>query len=76
MGESGGTIVKMKKEQKLFSKDFQNFDYFRNGSFKIKNISKVVCTHPLQSIALISTLPEFHQGIRIISASVCTEVNN
>ena len=37
---------------------------------KIKNTLRGVYTHPLQSIAPIRIAQEFHQGIRIISASV------
>ena len=73
--ESTENNLKSRNKHLLLSKKFQNFDYFKHLSFKIKNTLRGVYTHPLQSIAPIRNVQEFHQGIRIISASVLGQLH-
>ena len=45
MEESGGNMFNFRKGCVLLNTKKGNFDFFKNGSFKIKNILTYHCTH-------------------------------
>ena len=72
VAESGGNRVKIENKLLLFSKKFQNFDLFKNPSFKVDNILRAYYHHVWWYVEPIRLLPEFHSGIQRNKCSVIT----
>jgi len=70
VAESGGNRVKIENKLLLFSKKFQNFDLFKNPSFKVDNILRAYYHHVWWYVEPIRLLPEFHSGIQRNKCSV------
>ena len=68
--ESGGNSLKIDFYILLFSKKMQNFELFRNPSFKFKETLMVHCTHEYLWKTTIKSLPELSSYIRKFSVYV------